>query len=187
MPTTTSQHPNPDSGTQLADGLEPVTLEAAGSEWDLIVDRIVRHPPSRVWTALTDPADLAKWGPFDPERPLTSPGSIRLTTRDAGEVEPSDDQVRKVEPESLLEYTWGTGILRWELHPHEDGSRLVLRHRFPDRSEAPSYAAGWQLCLQSLAELLDNGVTESRVGSSAPAYGWQELHDKYRAYLGIDT
>jgi hypothetical protein len=57
----------------------------------------------------------------------------------------------------------------------------------PDRAEAPSYAAGWQLCLQSLGELLGNGATRSRVGTSAPAYGWQELHDKYGRYLGIDV
>ena len=31
------------------------------------------------------------------------------------------------------------------------------------------------------------GETVSRVGTSAPAYGWQELHDKYRSYLGIDA
>lgn len=187
MPTTTSQHPTPDSGTQLPEGLEPVTLAAAGNEWNLIVDRVVPHPPARVWTALTDPADLARWGPFDTERPLTSTGPVQLTTRDAGETKPSDEEVRAVEPGTLVEYSWGSGVLRWELHPHEDGSRLVLRHRFPDRSQAPSYAAGWQLCLQSLSELLIDGVTQSRVGTSASAYGWQELHDKYRSYLGIDA
>jgi uncharacterized protein YndB with AHSA1/START domain len=112
---------------------------------------------------------------------------VRLTTRDAGDVQPSDEQVREVEPGSLLEYSWGSGILRWELQQHEEGCRLTLRHRFPDRSEAASYAAGWQLCLQSLAELLDGDEIQSRVGTSAPAYGWQELHDKYRSYLGIDA
>ena len=76
MSTTTSQHPNPDSGTQLPEGLEPVTLAAAGDEWDLIVDRVVPHPPARVWTALTDPADLSQVGPV--RRPSArSPRPVR--------------------------------------------------------------------------------------------------------------
>ena len=183
MSSTTSQQHT--AGAQLPEGLEPVTLAAAGNEWDLIVDRVVPHPPARVWTALTDPDHLAQWGPFETERPLTSTGPVRLTTRDSGEAKPSDERVLAVEPETLVEYSWGSDVLRWEVHPHEDGARLVLRHRFPDRAEAPSYAAGWQLCLQSLAELLGNGATRSRVGTSAPAYGWQELHDKYGRYLGI--
>jgi len=184
MSSTTSQQPS--AQAQLPEGVEPVTLAAAGNEWDLIVDRVVPHPPARVWKALTDPADLAQWGPFETERPLTSTGPVRLTTRDAGDVKPSDERVLTVETGTLVEYSWGSGILRWEVHPHADGARLVLRHRFPDRVEAPSYAAGWQLCLQSLSELLADGATQSRVGTSAPAYGWEELHGKYGRYLGID-
>jgi uncharacterized protein YndB with AHSA1/START domain len=185
MSSTTSQEPT--TQAQLPAGLEPVTLEAAGGQWQLVIDRVVAHPPSRVWTALTDPQDLAQWGPFDAGRPLTSTGPVQLTTRHAGEAQPSDEEVRAVEPGRLLEYSWGSNILRWEVHPHEDGSRLVLCHRFADRSEAPSYAAGWQLCLRSLNELLADGATQSRVGTSAPAFGWQELHDKYRGYLSIDA
>ena len=185
MPTTTSHQPGPDSRTQLPAGLEPVTLEATGDQWHLIIDRVVAHPPARVWTALTDPEDLAQWGPFVTDRPLTSTGPVQLTIRDMEDSEPSDEEVRVVEPESLLEYSWGSGVLRWEVHPHDDGSRLVLRHRFPDRDEAPSYAAGWQLCLRSLTELLGTGAAQSRVGTAAPAFGWQELHDQYRSYLGI--
>lgn len=185
MSSTTSQQPN--KHAQLPEGLEPVTLAAAGNDWDLIVDRVVPHPPARVWTALTDPEDLAQWGPFEAERSLTSTGPVRLTTRDAGEIQASDERVLMVETGTLVEYSWGSGVLRWEVHPHEDGARLVLRHRFPDRAEAPSYAAGWQLCLQSLSELLRDGTTQSRVGTSAPSYGWEELHEKYGRYLGIDV
>jgi uncharacterized protein YndB with AHSA1/START domain len=187
MQGTTSQHSTPGREAQLPAGLEPVTLAAAGKDWDLIVDRVVPQPPDRIWAALTDPADLAQWGPFETERPLTSTGPVQLTTRDAGEAKPSDEHVLAVEPGTLVEYSWGSGVLRWEVQPHERGARLILRHRFPEQSEAPSYAAGWQLCLQSLEELLGEGATRSRVGTSAPAYGWQELHDKYRAYLGIDA
>ena len=183
----TSQSPTPGTEAQLPEGLEPVTLAATGDEWDLIIDRVVHHPPARLWTALTDPADLGRWGPFDADRPLTSTGPVRLTTRDAGDSEPSTEQVRTVEPETLLEYSWGPSILRWEVHPHADGARLVLRHRFSDRTQAPSYAAGWQLCLQSMAEMLDGGEPPSRVGASAPAYGWQELYDRYVRYLGVDA
>ena len=35
-----------------------------GENWTLIPVRDLRHPPEKVWQALTDPAHLREWAPF---------------------------------------------------------------------------------------------------------------------------
>jgi Activator of Hsp90 ATPase homolog 1-like protein len=39
-----------------------------GEKWTLILVRDLRHSPEKVWQALTDPAHLREWAPFDDEK-----------------------------------------------------------------------------------------------------------------------
>ena len=44
--------------------------------------RELRHSPEKVWQALTDPAHLREWAPFDADGNLGAAGStVKLTTR----------------------------------------------------------------------------------------------------------
>ena len=36
-----------------------------GEKWTLVLVRELRHSPEKVWQALTDPAQLREWSPFD--------------------------------------------------------------------------------------------------------------------------
>ena len=54
-------------------------LVADGTGWVLILDRTLAQPIAAVWAALTEVEQLAGWGPFRPDRDLTSPGTVRLT------------------------------------------------------------------------------------------------------------
>ena len=45
-----------------------------GEKWTLILVRELRHPPERVWRALTGPAHLREWAPFDTDG---SPADVR--------------------------------------------------------------------------------------------------------------
>jgi uncharacterized protein YndB with AHSA1/START domain len=40
-------------------------VEKDGESWTLVLVRELRHPPAKVWQALTDPAELREWAPFD--------------------------------------------------------------------------------------------------------------------------
>ena len=42
--------------------------------------RDLRHPPARVWQALTDPEHLREWAPFDSDRNLGTVGTAKLST-----------------------------------------------------------------------------------------------------------
>ncbi len=50
-----------------------------GEKWTLILVRELRHPPAMVWQALTDPAHLSEWAPFDADRSLGAVGTVTLT------------------------------------------------------------------------------------------------------------
>ena len=69
----------------------------------------------------------------------------------------------------LLAYTWGADeILRFELYPDGDGTRLVLTDELR-ASWAARNAAGWEECLDRLA------------GLSPEPGAWQRHFDAYAA------
>ena len=46
-----------------------------GEKWTLILVRELRHSPEKVWEALTDPAHLREWAPFDADGNLGTVGT----------------------------------------------------------------------------------------------------------------
>ncbi len=63
--------PGPASGAQVRKN---------GEKWTLILIRELRHSPEKVWQALTDPAHLREWAPFDADGSLSTVGTVKLTT-----------------------------------------------------------------------------------------------------------
>src|SRR5207253_9118924 len=64
--------PGPASGAQV---------RKDGEKWTLILVRELRHSPEKVWQALTDPAQLREWAPFDAAGSLGTVGTrVKLTT-----------------------------------------------------------------------------------------------------------
>src|SRR6516164_4263101 len=97
-----------------------------GDNWTLVLVRELRHPPAMVWQALTDPAQLAEWAPFDADRNLAATGPVKLSTIGTPTPQVSETAVVRAEPPRLLEYSWGGSDLRWQLEPVGGGTRLTL-------------------------------------------------------------
>ena len=55
-------------------------VQKDGDTWTLVLVRELRHPPAMVWQALTDPAQLSEWAPFDADRSLAAVGPVKLST-----------------------------------------------------------------------------------------------------------
>jgi uncharacterized protein YndB with AHSA1/START domain len=56
-------------------------VQKDGEKWTLVLVRELRHSPDKVWQALTDPAHLREWAPFDADHSLGTVGStVKLTT-----------------------------------------------------------------------------------------------------------
>jgi uncharacterized protein YndB with AHSA1/START domain len=165
--------------------LAEVDCTADEDRWTLVFVRDLRHSPEKVWVALTDPAHLREWAPYDASRDLGGLGDVTLTMIDGDTSEELPASVTRAEPPTLLEYTLGTDLLRWELAANGAGTRLTLRHTVQDREWVPKVAAGWHICLVVAEHLLDGEPIGPIRGAEAQRFGWQELHDAYAETLGI--
>lgn len=166
--------------------LAHVESRPSGDRWTLVFVRDLHHPPAKVWAALTDPAQLGEWAPFTTDRDLGRPGDATLTMIDGDVAEDLPATVTRAEPPTLLEYTWGQDVLRWELEPSEHGTKLTLHHTLEDPDLVPKVAAGWHICLVVAERLLDGTPTGPIRGQDARNYGWDDLHQGYAEALGPD-
>jgi uncharacterized protein YndB with AHSA1/START domain len=141
-------------------------------------ERLLAAAPDRVWAALTDPAELGRWfGPAEVE--LREGGTITLYE---SQDEPfSTGQITELDPGRVLEHTSDVhGLMRWELEPREEGTRLVFVATTPMGEEwLTRTLAGWHTVLDRLAA----GVA----GEGRPEFDgdhWGRLHHRYVEVLG---
>ena len=157
-----------------------------GDKWTLVLIRELRHPPTKVWQALTDPAQLSEWAPFDADRNLDTAGPVRLSLVGAPTAQVSQTSVKRADAPRLLEYSWGGNDIRWELEPLANGTRLTLWHNIGRRFVSMG-AAGWHICFDVLDRLLAGHPIGRIVGGEAMKFGWQRLNAEYAKQFGIEA
>jgi uncharacterized protein YndB with AHSA1/START domain len=157
-----------------------------GEKWTLILVRELRYPPAIVWQALTDPSRLREWAPFDADRSLASVGPVSLTTVGTPTPVISQTQVTRAEASKVLEYRWGGNDMRWQLEPSGSSTRLTLWHNI-DRGFITWGAAGWQICLDVLEQLLTDEPIRRIVGGEAMRFDWQRLVTEYAKAFGVEA
>ena len=155
-----------------------------GDTWTLVVVRELRHSPEKVWKALTDPASLREWAPFDADTSLATVGPVKLSTVGTPTPNVSETQVTRADAPNVLEYRWGNNDLRWTLEPHGEGTRLTLWHNI-DRGFIAMGAAGWHICLDVLDRLIGEEPIGRIVGPEAMKFDWPRLNDEYRKQFGL--
>ena len=172
--------PGPASGAQMR--------KQEGENWTLILVRELRHSPEKVWQALTDPAQLREWAPFDADASLGTAGTtVKLTTVGAPTPHVTETTVTRADAPKLLEYTWGGNDMRWELEPLAGGTRLTLWTSINRRFIAMG-AAGWHVCFDVLDHLLAAQPIGRIVGPEAMKFdGWQRLVAEYAKQFGAET
>ena len=164
--------PGPASGARIE--------KRDGDHWTLVLVRDLRHPPEKVWEALTDPAHLREWAPFDADGSLATTGrAVKLTTIGAPAPHVTETTVTRAEPPRLLVYSWGGNDMRWELEPAAVGTRLTLWTSI-DRRYIAMGAAGWHVCFDVLDHFL-GGAPIGRIAGmdTMKLGGWQRLHAEY--------
>jgi len=169
----TQYTPGPAAGAEVRKG---------GEKWTLILTRDLRHSPEKVWHALTDPAHLREWAPFDIDGSLATPGSTVMLTW-VGRPTPIETKVTRVEAPKLLEY----GDIRWELEPQGGGTRLTLWTNI-DRRFISWGAAGWHIAFDVLDQLLKGTPIGRLAGGDAMKFEpWQRLVAEYAKQFGMET
>ena len=164
--------PGPASGAQV---------RKDGEKWTLILVRELRHSPAKVWQALTDPAHLREWAPFEVDGSLGTVGTVNLTW--VGTPTPLEARVTQADAPKVLEYS----DLRWELEPSGGGTRLTLWHNIDHRFISWG-AAGWHISFDVLDHLLAGRPIGRMVGADVMKFeGWQRLRAEYAKQFAVET
>jgi len=164
--------PGPASGAQV---------RKDGEKWTLILVRELRHSPEKVWQALTEPAHLREWAPFDLDGGLGKVGTVKLTWM--GAPTPLETRVTRAEAPKSLEY----GDIRWELEALGRGTRLTLWHSI-DRRFISWGAAGWHICFDVLDRFLAGEPIGRMAGAAATHLdSWRRLTAEYAKQFGVET
>jgi uncharacterized protein YndB with AHSA1/START domain len=151
-----------------------------GEKWTLILVRELRHAPEKVWQALTDPAHLREWAPFEADGSLDTTGTT-VTLTWVGTGRPQVTTVGRAHAPQVLEY----GDIRWELEALGGGTRLTLWHNI-DRRYISWGAAGWHICFDVLDHLLAGNPIGRMVGPEAVKFGgWKRLNAEYARQFGV--
>jgi uncharacterized protein YndB with AHSA1/START domain len=141
-------------------------------------ERTYRHPPERVWSAITEPGELAHWFPAKVSLEPRAGGAIEFS--DDPNVEPSSGRIVTFDPPRLLTYTWGADELHFRLEPTGTGGcTLTFVNVLSARDAAARNAAGWTVCLAELNKHVSGAIADGP--HSATAEPWEPLYADYVA------
>jgi uncharacterized protein YndB with AHSA1/START domain len=134
-------------------------------------ERHVEHPIEHVWAMLTDNEELEKWFQElrvgDPRK-----GGFMMFDMQDGEFE--ELEIFEHSLLSVLEFDWFGDVVRFELHPEQDGCLLIFKEKFETITEQRvKDLAGWHVCLDVIKSLLDGKSVQSREEE------WKKWHSKY--------
>jgi uncharacterized protein YndB with AHSA1/START domain len=130
--------------------------EASQTTRSVVIERVLPHPPEKIWRALTQDHLIEEWLMKNDFKPVVG---HRFNLRaDWGAV---DCQVMAVEPNKTLSYTWeayGLGsVVTWTLTATNSGTHLRMEQSGfrPDQQQAYEGAkGGWQRFLAALEQVL---------------------------------
>ena len=164
----------PDIDTRIRDLL----VRAEIADDTLVMEVDVAGSAEQLWQAITDPAQLARWSPVVPDRPLTPIGPA--LSRENPEADPVAADVLALAGEHAVTHRWGDATLGWVI----DEGQVDLQVALPEVEQAQFFAAGWQVCLAVLDAQLSGEEQERIVGMDAMDHGWEELRSRYAREFG---
>jgi len=136
--------------------------------------RVLRAAPERVFQAWTRAEDLKRW--FSPGPDFTVPiaevdlrvgGRYRFGMQGPGQpLSVATGIYEEITPPARLVFTWGweeagptapSTRVTVEFRPKDGGTEIILTHEnFADAKDRDQHAAGWEGCLNMLAQWLSN-------------------------------
>jgi uncharacterized protein YndB with AHSA1/START domain len=164
-----------------------VAREVSHGRTTVVLTRDFAAGRDSVWRLLTVPDSLEMWSPFTADRDLSQVG--RCVLRMLGGDGTADADLASVvlvaDCPRLLEHSWASDMLAWQITTAGSASRLTLHQTLADASMASAMAAGWHLCFEVAASVLAGSPIAPVRGMDAMEHGWSELNDRYATALGV--
>ena len=157
------------------------TLSETAAGPRLTFTRRLVHPVDRVWSALSEPDQLAAWfARFS--APPTTGAEVDIYFHHA-DVH-SSGRIVSCEPPHRLEWIWSAdgepdSHVEFRLEADGSGTLLTLIHTFEPRNMVHDYASVWHWHLDGLARVLDGDGFDFPVAEAAA------LAERYRERLGL--
>jgi uncharacterized protein YndB with AHSA1/START domain len=142
----------------------PGEIEGEGQLVTLVFRRVFHHRPDVVWEAITDPEQLRVW--FLTEATIDGRKGGRVEFVTGPTKVHSSGRILEWDPPRVYEHEWNlpaserapngeSAVVRWELSPAGDGTRVVLTHRKLSRPTAQVFSGGLRAFLDRLSAQLD--------------------------------
>lgn len=150
-------------------------IKQVENEYIARYERHIEHPVEHVWAMLTDNEELKKW--FQ-ELSIGDPsqgGFMKFALPD-GKFELLEIFENRLF--TVLEFDWFGDVVRFELHPKENGCLLIFKEKFTTLTEQRiKDLAGWHVCLDVIKSLLDGESIDSRDAE------WKKWHRNYEQVI----
>ena len=156
-------------------------LEEIDGQWRLRFTRDLAHPQEKVWRAITEQEHMQAWFPQQVTGEWVVGGPLIFSSPE-GRGPDFGGEVLAYQPPSLVEFRWGTDVIRLELKERPGGCTLTLLDTFGELGKAARDAAGWHECLDRLTDDLDKGEPSFR-----PGQRWAEVHPRYVEEFGSEA
>lgn len=140
----------------------PGELVVDGDRATLRFERWFPQSPATVWAAITEPAQRARWMGHTEIEPRVG-GRIVTVPADPPAPEEAKRMTGRItvwDPPRILEHEWQQrivepGVVRYELHAENGGTRLLLTHRGLGLRNASGFRPGTHAFLDRLRASLD--------------------------------
>lgn len=146
-----------------------MSLSEAAARRAIVIERILPHPPEKIWRVLTTSELISQWLMPNDFQPVVGQ-RFNFRTKPIGNWDGTVDcEVLACEAPRLLRYSWAGGsddnteygsrlnsVVTWTLTPVEGGTRLHMEHDGFGPGNAFAFEAmsgGWQRVAERISEL----------------------------------
>jgi uncharacterized protein YndB with AHSA1/START domain len=123
----------------------------------LVIEREMAHPPEKIWRALTEGRLIQEWLMSNDFQPVVGHRFSFRATPVPGWNGVIESEVKVVEPQVRLVYSWGTmgmwSVVTWTLTPTESGTQVRMEQSGFPSEDGPNYKGakyGWQKFIGNL-------------------------------------
>lgn len=132
----------------------------------ITVEKLVKAPVAKVWSAYTTPADIVQWNAASDDWHTTKATvDLRAGSQFSSRMEAKDGSFgfdfagtyTKVEPEKLIEYSFGDRGAVVEFLPAADGVNVRVVFDAETQNPPDMQRSGWQAILDNFARHVEAG------------------------------